>query len=287
MTTIISMNGKLIADRRKVVNHLLTGMVGSEIGDKITTTEFCHYATTGFVPRATPKRHIEATLAAAFALLEVLNPTGAFSKTPLQDLFYDVPGLINKVEITINLLLDRLRLRINNSECSLLAINHRYTVVVKGADAFSDEDPDPKIIGGGALIASILLHHEEPLESVYQAIRGTTLPTGAVYDECLGSVFDNGKLPPILHPAFGARVLQELKIFSRNANPKDPKEDMDKLAHDVVSLIVTLRAVGTFNKDKNKLVFNKKLDAKLLTDAGNADNDDYKALMALYKEGSR
>lgn len=284
MTTIIVLNNTIYADRRKVVNHALQGIAGAEIGDKIITTPYCHYATTGFVPTPAQRTQIEKTLAAIHTLYGVMNPKGVFAKSLLGKMFRENKDIHKAVTATVNMLVDRLKMRVGNADCKLIAINDRYNTIMIGNDTHVDTTLDCKILGGGDKVASTLLHHGESIASVYQAIRGMGLPTGAVYDERSGAQFANGLMPPITSNDFIYRVMEELSIFNQNKNDEDPQEDHDLLTNLVLSLLAVFMAIGSFDKKKNKIKYHRNLTAAKLKQASLPESSYFKFLYKGYKE---
>lgn len=289
MTTIITANNRIYADRHHIVNHSLVGMVGAEQSSKITTTDFCHYATTGFVPDRATRDIIEMDLATIFTLLGIINPKGALQKSFLGPLLRSVPGFGDKLEYAINVMVDRLKFIVHKADCKLLAIDSRYTLIETSNNPTYTSDTDCQVIGASSMMASILLHHKEPIANVYDCLCSSNTPTGAVYDECLGSDFITDKLPPLVHPRFLANIIFNLNLFNNSRdknNPDDTEEDMIRLAKDIISLVSMLGSIGSYNHKTNRIKFNKKLSKENLIAAGQLDSVSYQQYAAFY-EGAK
>lgn len=274
MTTIIAINQKIYADRRKVVNNTTEGMIGSEHGDKITTTSFCHYATTGFVPEGFQAKQIDHTLAAIFVLLHVAHSQSNFRKSAAGKMFFEACGL-RRIKFTTNMLIDRLKVYCIDAECSLLAVNDTHHVLVRGKDTAYGLKNTCSILGAGSKMAGILLHHREPIESIYEAIRGAGLPTGATVDMKDGATFASDKIPPITDPYFVGRVTFELDQFISKLNPTDTTDDALPLITDVISVISMLYGMGRYNKKKHRIVFNRNLTVAKIKAFGLPGNKFY------------
>lgn len=267
MTTIIGINQKIYADRRKVMNNTTEGMVGAEHSDKITTTSFCHYATTGFVPEGHQAKQIEHTLAAIFVLLHVAYSRSNFRKSEAGKLFYAACGM-RRIKYTTNMLIDRLKVYCMDAECSLMAVNDTHHVLVRGKDTAYGTKNTCSILGAGSKMAAILLHHKEPIESVYDAVRGAGLPTGAAVDMKDGAIFANDKIAPITNPYFVGRVTFELEQFVSNLNPADTSNDGLILITDVLSMISMLYGMGHYNTTKDRVVFRRNLTVEKIKTFG-------------------
>lgn len=274
MTTIIGINQKIYADRRKVVNHTTEGMVGAEHGEKITTTSFCHYATTGFVPEGYQATQIEHVLAAIFVLLHVAHSKSNFRKSEAGKMFFAACGL-SRIKFTVNMLVDRLKIYCGDAECSLLAVNNTHHVLVRGKDTQYAMKNTGAILGGGSKMAGILLHHKEPIESIYDAIRTAGLPTGSAVEMKDGAVFASDKISPITDPFFISLVTFELEEFIARLHPSDNGKDVLALVTDITAVVSMLRAMGRYNDKKNLVIFKRNLTVEKIKAAGLPGNAFY------------
>lgn len=284
MTTIISLDGKLYADRHKIINHPVSGMIGAEQAMKLSTTKFCHYATTGFVPTDKAKEHIERSLAVMFTLLGLINQKGLFFNSPAGELFYTIPGAAKLLYTAGNLITDNIKMYLSREDIAgIIAVNHRYIVYIKNDIVAWSLADDCYTLGSSSTMASILLHHGETIESVYSGICGSTAPTGANYDMLDTKVFDNNLYPPFCDAAFLGNLLGHCDSYLSSAEKLGTKEEISSLKHDIVTLASALTVLGKINIHTNRLTFTKKMSKELLLAAISPENKIYRR----YSEGEK
>lgn len=277
MTTIISVDGKLYADRHKIINHPSSGMIGAVQETKLSTTAFCHYATTGFVPSEETRFKLEQALATVFTLLGLINTKGVFFKSPIGKIFYTMPNAVNIIGVALNLLTDNIKVKLAKEDVAgIIAVNHRYIVYIKDSVAVWTLANDCYTLGASSVMASILLHHGETIESIYSGICESTAPTGATYDMLDTSVFDNNLLPPFCDPYFLGTLMGHCDIYLNSPDEIGSKEEMAKIKHDIVTLVSALTALGKYNCKTRHITFTKHISEKLLAAAISPKNKIYR-----------
>lgn len=265
MTTIIAIQGKLVADRRKAVNYFKAGIVGVRDEPKIHKLPFCIYGTTGFELLRNAKDKLvhqafEKKLAMIFGLTYFCD--AAFLKHPLvkasgaEEKF--VSSFRKRAKALRDIIGHQLADEMESGSKGVIAMGLKDTIIASDREFQVFSNQEPLVLGSGKKAAIILLDHGWSFERIYNALRESGCPTGETFDilDTRTELVDS--FPPVTDNNFIYGLINAMNTAwnsesysKRNPTPEEHQLEKDKLAE----LIAIFLSFGKL--ENGMMVFSK------------------------------
>lgn len=258
MTTIILKDGKLHADRRKVVNYYGGQMLGIRSEQKIVTLPYCHYAIAGFEFNGEDALESEFLdyLNILFSLQHIRSRANAH--TPIGRALRKAK-LLSKFSVIVNVFKEDLCNFLGKIGATVVAINH-HTAIIAGEASETRGSIIPVkretiVIGSARNFSLILIENDCPINEIYPAIRDSQAPTGKEYDVVSGETLDTNLFPGINEDMLMC-ILANCGKYLKEDKTTTPAT-VASFAKEVCLGLTLLTAMGKVNKKTKKFVFNQ------------------------------
>lgn len=228
MTTIITRNGSITADRRKAASYYGTETAVTGVIDeaKIHAASFCYYGMSGVDNRIAPtgisEDHIEGVRdnLAIIVALRYLKSIEFFKLLPGNMDYKEYDDFLLWLDGTMVIIAGGYAETMEKTALNIVCLDKQGVFRISDGKFSEYSHNDLIVTGAGKDHASILLHNGFSLDDVYHSLRLSDCPSGTARD-----TFDIKDLPDLIPPFSQPKFLKHLvKMFKIAAKGKSAKE---------------------------------------------------------------